>query len=245
MSQGFIWMGVILIFLIGFPLFLILYLRSLGRRRRVEREYDQKIHEERRRREDVEARFAPVADISGEVDKLKAEAREIESKIDQVRATYAEKRQALERLEKQVAVYDERLAFAELGIYEPHFEFNDSETYKAKIKEVRDRQKAMVSAKQATHCPTDWTVEGSRAKGQAMINRQTRLTMRAFNNECDAAIANTRWNNVVAMEKRILNSAKQIDNANASMNLVIDQDYIALKLDELHLTHEYREQLKI
>ena len=73
-----------------------------------------------------------------------------------------------------------------------------------------------------------------------MINRQTRLTMRAFNNECEAAVANTRWNNVVAMEKRILNAAKQINNANTSMNLVIHEDYVALKLDELHLTHEFR-----
>ena len=57
--------------------------------------------------------------------------------------------------------------------------------------------------------------------------------MRAFNNECEAAIANARWNNVVAMEKRILNAAKQIDSANASMNLVLNRNYIALKLDEL------------
>jgi len=69
--------------------------------------------------------------------------------------------------------------------------------------------------------------------------------MRAFNNECEAAIANTRWNNVVAMEKRILNAAKQIDNANTSMNLMIHEDYVALKLDELHLTHEFREHLKV
>ena len=78
-----------------------------------------------------------------------------------------------------------------------------------------------------------------------MINRQTRLTMRAFNNECEAAIANARWNNVVAMERRILNAAKQINNVNASMDLVLNRNYIALKLDELRLTHEYRERLKI
>ena len=138
-----------------------------------------------------------------------------------------------------------RISFAELGVYEPHFDFGDSETYKESIKAVRLRQKAMVSSKLATICPTDWTVDGSRSKGQTMTNRQTRLTMRAFNNECEAAIANSRWNNVVAMEKRILNAAKQINNANASMNLVINEDYVALKLDELHLAHEYRERLKI
>ncbi len=78
-----------------------------------------------------------------------------------------------------------------------------------------------------------------------MVKCRIPLTMRAFNNECEAAIANTRWNNIVAMEKRILNSAKQVNGANSSMNLVISERYVALKIDELHLTHEYREQLKI
>ena len=98
------------------------------------------------------------------------------------------------------------------------------------IKNIRDRQKALVSAKTSTLCPTDWQVDGSRAKGQTMINRQTRLTMRAFNNECEAATANTRWNNVNAMGKRILNAATQIDKANESMNLRISEQYVSLKL---------------
>ena len=108
-----------------------------------------------------------------------------------------------------------------------------------------EKREAMISSKKATVCPAEWTIDGSRSKGQTMINRQTRLTLRAFNNECEAAIANTRWNNVVAMEKRILNATKQLDSANASMNLKISEDYVALKVNELHLTHEYRERLKI
>ncbi|UWQ41633.1 DUF4041 domain-containing protein [Leisingera aquaemixtae] len=169
----------------------------------------------------------------------------VQAEIVQVRATYAEKRKHLTALQEQIAVYDERLAFAELGVYEPHFDFGDSKAYKDTITTVRGRQKDYVSNKIATQCPTDWTVDGSKSKGQTMINRQSRLTLRAFNGECEAAIANTRWNNVVAMEKRIRNAAKQIDSANASMNLTINPKYLELKVEELRLTHEYREQLKI
>ena len=190
-------------------------------------------------------KYLPIMSIEAELDRLQSSAKQIQKETDDVRAKYAEKRSTLRKLEEQVAIYDERLSFAELGIYEPHFDFGDSETYKKKITVVRDRQKAMASSRKATVCPADWTVDGSRSKGQTMINRQTRLTMRAFNNECEAAIANTRWNNVVAMEKRILNAAKQINNTNASMKLEINGDYVASKLDELHLTHEYRERLKI
>lgn len=193
----------------------------------------------------MKERFAPVVSIEDEFSRLLVEISDLKAGLIEVQSEYAEKRKLLSELERQVAVYSDSLSFAELGLYEPHFDFGDSEAYKKRIAEVRQRQKAMISAKAATHCPSDWTVDGSRAKGQTMINRQTRLTMRAFNNECDAAVANARWNNVVAMEKRILNAAKAINSANASMKLEISEEYIALKLDELHLTHEYREQQKI
>lgn len=195
--------------------------------------------------ESLKQRYFPITSIEDEVSKLRNNAAELQKKIEATRSIYSEKRATLKKLEQQVAIYDEKLAFAELGVYEPHFEFNDADDYKQEIKRIRDRQKAMVSAKTSTLCPTDWQVDGNRAKGQTMINRQTRLTMRAFNNECEAAIANTRWNNVNAMEKRILNAAKQIDKSNESMNLHINDQYVSLKLDELHATHEYRERLKV
>lgn len=116
--------------------------------------------------EATKAKYAPVISQEAEVARLQAVATSLTSSIEALRASYAEKRATFDRLESQVAIYDERLAFAELGIYEPHFDFTDSEEFKAKIVEVRDRQKAMVSAKQAALCLTEWTVDGSKAKAQ-------------------------------------------------------------------------------
>lgn len=193
----------------------------------------------------IKRRFAPIISEEEEIAKLKKENLQLLLRIKQSRQEYGEKRALLERLEAEIAVFDERLSFAALGVYEPHFEFTDSEEFKDAIIKVRQEQKAMLSAKTATRCPTDWTVDGSKARGQTMINRQTRLTMRAFNNECDAAIANTRWNNAVAMEKRIRAAAESINKENASLNLTISDHYINLKVKELRLTHEYREKQKI
>ena len=198
-----------------------------------------------RRTEELEVRYAGLISIQAEISRLEAEQDRVHRESEAVRDKYLGRKAHLDALERQVAVYDEQLSFAELGIYEPHFDFTDSETFKERIREVRDHQKAMVSSKTATRCPTGWSVDGSRAKGETMINRQTRLTLRAFNNECEAAIANTRWNNVNAMEKRVLNAAKQIDSANNSMNLTIADAYVALRLEELRLTHEYRERVKL
>lgn len=221
----------------------------------------------------VEQRFAMVVDVEREAASVRAKAAEDKAQAEaevaqaqekaagdlaaievQVRATrsnltglqelYAQKRKVYDGLLAQVAIFDERLAFAEMGVYEPHFEFDDSDQYKAEIERVRARQKAMVGGKSAVVCEIEWTVDGSKAKGKTMSDRAIRLTLRAFNNECDAAIANVRWNNAKAMEKRLETARSQIDNMNASNRVVITSGYFRHKLDELHLTHEYREKQK-
>ena len=189
-------------------------------------------------------KYSPIISIETEVINLKNEIWRLELNISSTRESYAVKRAQLIQLLEQIALYDDRIAFVEMGVYEPHFDFTDSEQFKASIVAVRDRQKAMISAGHATTCPTNWTVDGSAAKGQVMINRQTRLTMRAFNNECEAALANARWNNVVAMEKRILSASSAINKENTSMSLSITDSYIKFKIEELRLTHEYREKQK-
>jgi hypothetical protein len=192
----------------------------------------------------MEERFRPVLDLDAECAMLKDKIALWTTEIALLRASYQEKKGVHDRLLKEVAVFDDKLAFAEMGVYEPHFDFTDSEEYKAKIVSTREAQKVMVSAKTAVICTTNWTVDGSAAKGETMTGRSIRLTLRAFNSECDAAIANARWNNVNAMEKRILNAHTQIDKHNASNSIFITKKYLNLKLQELYLTHEYREKVK-
>ncbi|AUX78891.1 DUF4041 domain-containing protein [Sinorhizobium fredii] len=211
-------------------------------------ELGHQLHEEKgvltERVAGLEERFKSVLDVEAEVSKLQTQVKIETMKIDDLRNSYVEKRTIYDRLIKEVAIFDEKLAFAEMGVYEPHFEFNDSEEYKRNIEVVRASQKAMVTAKTAAVCPTAWTVEGSTAKGQTMTNRNIKLTLRAFNNECEAAIANCRWSNVNAMEKRIATAFTQINKLNESNHVSITESYLKLKFQELFLTHEYREKLK-
>lgn len=241
----------VLVWLVATPVFLIMWLLTRRKLRMAKADASSKAEAHRdalakceAAHDATKAKYGGIISQEAEVARLQAEANSLNSDIEALRASYAEKRAHFDRLEQQIAIYDERLAFAELGVYEPHFDFTDSEAFKARIVAVRDRQKVMISAKAAVICATDWTVEGSKAKGATMINRQTRLTMRSFNNECEAAIANVRWNNVVAMEKRILSAASAINKENTSLNLTLNDSYVSLKIEELRLTHEYREQLK-
>lgn len=189
-----------------------------------------------------ESKYAAIIDIDSEVEKSKVEKNKTEGEIEALKDSYKEKKAIYDKLVKQAAIYDEEIQLAELGFYKPHYDFDTSEKYKDQIDKVRASQKEIISAKTAIFCNTEWTVEGSKTKGRTMSNRAIRLTARAFNNECDAAISNTRWNNADRMEKRIEKAFESINKLNESNKVFIDQKYLQLKLEELRLTQEYKDK---
>ncbi len=203
----------------------------------------------------TEARFRHIIEIEDEISKIqenhKINLAEIEAQkekllgeLTSLKKQYYDKKEIFNKLSHEVAIIDERMAFAEVGIYQPHFDYSDSEAFKKAIEDVRSRQKARISEKTAVICETEWLLTGSKAKGKAMTDRNIRLTLRALNGECDAAISNTRWNNAAAMEKRLYLVRDQINKLNETNAIKITDGYFNLKLQELRLTHEYREKLK-
>ena len=187
-----------------------------------------------------EERFAEVLDVDKEVESVTAQKVEVEGALRELRSSYAEKRAIFDKLVKESAIYDEMVQLAELGFYKPHFDFDASEEYKNLIGDVRGAQKKMLTEKTAIFSSKEWVLDGSKAKGKTMMNRGIRLTARAFNNECEAAVSNVSWNNVQRMEQRIGKAFDAINKLNESQAIEISPKYRDLKLKELRLTHEYR-----
>lgn len=186
-------------------------------------------------------RFKDVLDQDREVEKLLAEQSDLSTSISQLRTEYSNKKDIYDRLLRQVAIFDEQIEYAEFGIYAPHFEFDTTEEYQERLNDVKDEQKRMVSDKTAAYTVGQWSVNGSEAKGRTMINRAIRLTLKAFNADCNAAVANVRWNNVERMVERIHKAKETIEKLNASMGVHISDEYVRLKVAELRLVHEHKE----
>jgi hypothetical protein len=72
----------------------------------------------------------------------------------------------------------------------------------------------------------------------------SKLMLRAFNGECDAAIGKARYDNVAALEQRITKSWNEVNKLGESSRITITQGYFQLKLAELHLVHEHREKVQ-
>lgn len=182
-------------------------------------------------------RYKDVIDVDRHLENQKRELTEL-------RKSYREKKTVYDDLTHQVSIYEEKTDFIDVGIYDPTFEFETSEEFKQKIEAIKEYQKEIIRDKKAMYCNINWHVDGSKAKGKTMTNRQIRLSLRAFNNECEAAIANTRWNNKDAMQSRIQRAAEAIDKMNASNQIYFEDSYVRLKLLELETTHQYKEKKK-
>lgn len=174
----------------------------------------------------------------------KDDVSKLNSHLVELSENYAKKKVIYDGLIEKISIYDEDVNLIEMGFYKPHFDFNTSERYKIRIEQIRDKQKQMLKLKTAVICGTEWTVGNSKVEGRKMTNRGIRLTARAFNNECEAVIANVRWNNVIKMEERIKKSFEDINKLNESNQIVIDREYLNLKLNELWLVYEQQEKIK-
>ncbi|MEM6319908.1 MAG: DUF4041 domain-containing protein [Bacteroidota bacterium] len=174
-----------------------------------------------------------------EIKALDGDKTKIKSDIETLRLDYKKGQKLYLDLVRQQDLLKEDLDIAEHGVYEPQFDFETSGVFKLKIQEIREEQKQMIKTDKAVLGGEGWQLNGSAAKGRAMIKKQKKLMLRAFNGECDSFLKGVKWNNVKRIEERILRAVDSINKMGESQSLKIAKTYSTLKLIELKLTHEY------
>lgn len=212
-------------------------------------------HEAKRLRDEAERQAQGVIDKAENIATLLEEEANVllnntknhvlslQDNIKELRFSYSEKKKIYDELEKAISIYREDVEFAEMGAYEPHFDFDTSEEFKEAIRINRDKQKSMLRVKScdgAIWCGTEWTVHNSRAEGKKMTSRAINLTARAFNGECDAAVANCNFKNWSIMFDRMHAAFNKINTLNEVNNIHINPAYLKLKTEELDLVHSYK-----
>jgi hypothetical protein len=184
-------------------------------------------------------RFEPIMSLDDEIGRLRQEIAAAKSRAATLNMTYQQAKQVHDRLLHETALLQEDLEDVSFGIYKPHYSFDTSEMLRAELEQIYDRKKGMVRGGLAAVCPTQWTVEGNKAKGAKMTRDQTKLMLRAFNGECDAATAKVTWSNAARMEERIRAAFEAINRLGEVNHIRVTQPYLDLCLAELRLTHEY------
>jgi len=186
--------------------------------------------------------FKPILDINAEVAKKNNELLELTQQATELSVKYKTAREIFLKLDEEIKLYRDDIELIDFGIYNPQFDFDTSERFKEELVIVVNRQKQQIKNNQAAICKTKWTVGNSQKKGEMMTKRGIKLSLRAFNGECNSLISKVKWNNVESMEKRIQKAFDSINNLNKSNDIHIQYEFLQLKIKELELTHEYAQK---
>jgi chromosome segregation ATPase len=186
-------------------------------------------------KEDIQNKKSSIQSLENKIQELNTEQTKLEQDIN-------DKKMQIITIEKEIISSSEYIEMESFGLYKPRYDFASSIGYKERLETVRQLQKMMIKEKTAVHYFEDWTVDGSKAKGRKMTNDNIKLILRSFNNECEAAINKIKYNNLSNIEKRIYKSFEQLNKLNQSVRVSLSNQYLDLKIQELHLAYEYEQK---
>ncbi|HFL2515436.1 TPA: DUF4041 domain-containing protein [Clostridioides difficile] len=173
--------------------------------------------------------------LNSHLEELKGEREELRD----INTTLKNKKEELKRLSEELIQTEDEVLLQSFGLYNPKYDFENSDEYMEKLKEIRERQKLLIRNKTGVKYSDSWTVDGSIQKGRTMTNQNIKTALKLFNSECDIAMSKVSFKNIDSIEKRIRKAFTDTNKLNTSNKVSIKENYLNLKIDELYLYYEY------
>jgi hypothetical protein len=145
----------------------------------------------------------------------------------------------IERAKTELVELSDSLVLQQVGIYEYHHPLEDAEAYRAQLQELQAAIKDAVRQRQAVLASDMFSYNNSLAAGRRMVSDFSRLMLRAYNAEADAARRSLRAGNVVTAKTRLDNTVDTIAKLGSMMQMRISPEYHELRIKELELTGDY------
>jgi hypothetical protein len=199
--------------------------------------------------QDYMRRYKPAIDIDLLVRQGEERLQQLQTNKVQVHTEIRSAEKELTRIQAELALASDVAILAEIGYYEPRYEFEDIPRYEAELQRIRERQKAMLredgtgnNTGAAAYATQSLAFNGSVSQGRAAQKKTLKLILRAFNGESDSFIARVNYRNVETMEKRIRSSFDAINSITQKYDFCeLNNRYLDLRIQELQLVYEWEE----
>lgn len=176
-------------------------------------------------------------------EEFKKEKNEFENLLQsriELNHKYQEGLSIYNELNNEIEIFKDTIEIGSFGLYEPQFNFDDTETYKNAVMTNFEKQKKLITDDKAIICHIEWTVNNSKVEGRRMTKKHKKLWLLAFNGECNSLIAKVKWNNVEKSKERILKIFEKLNQLGVIDSLEIKKEFLDLKIEELELNYEYQ-----
>lgn len=183
-----------------------------------------------------------ILELNKIIDEKQKHVQELEKSIDKCESKIKSLEADIQRKKAASLSIEDDFKYQQFGLYRPRYNMVHSDEYKAKLDEIRNRQKEMIKNNTAIIGNTNWTVSGSTTKGTKMVKDMQKLLLRAFNSECDGLVDKVKYNNFEVSLRRINASCDAISKLGNVMGISISQAYKYAKICELTLAFEYAQK---
>ena len=130
----------------------------------------------------------------------------------------------------------DEVTLAETGFYECRYHHDTSAAFKTALAANQKRQKEMLKGNSAALCTGQIGVTKAERE---QVDKLLSLMLRAFNGECDAAVAKVRYNNYEQLRNRVERAFVTINKLGGLQGCEVAKWFLMLKVEELQLTCEH------
>jgi hypothetical protein len=135
-----------------------------------------------------------------------------------------------------VVELDDQLVLQDVGIYRYHHPLEDAAAYKERLRMLEGEMDEIIKSGRAVLAAEMFTFSGSLAKGRKMVADLSKLMLRAYNAEADNCVRSLRSGNITTAKKRLQSAVTAIEKLGALMEMRVNPEYHAVRIQELELT---------
>lgn len=160
-------------------------------------------------------------------------------RVAMLEAENAQLRVKLEQTPGDEVELNDSAVLQEVGIYKYHHPLESAAAYRDRLKELEARMADAVREKRAIDRSELFTFNNSLAQGRKLSADLSKLMLRAYNAEADNAIRSLRAGNVQTAIQRLEATRKAIAKLGALMEMEINEEFHALRVEEIELTSDW------
>jgi Domain of unknown function (DUF4041)/Meiotically up-regulated gene 113 len=159
---------------------------------------------------------------------LEAENRELKRRLESMSVNVAE-----------CVVLSDEFVLQEVGIYRYHHPLESAAEYQERLAELDSEIAEFIRIGRAIEKSNMFTYDNSLAKGRKMADDLAKLMLRAYNAEAENCVRSLRVGNVVTAKGRIERSRVSIEKLGKMMEMKINLDFHALRVQEIEMTSDF------
>lgn len=162
-------------------------------------------------------KYEPIINIENEVARLEKDKAIMADNLNQITAYYSD--------------YELKTDLEEMSFYQPKYNFENYLEYSDALEIIREAQKELIKQKQIfTSIPTT-------------VNKDIgNLAVNAFNGDATSIIESVTYNNFEKSKEKFLITFNKVNNLLQDYNLQISDKYLSLKIKEMALVYDLKEQ---